>query len=526
MVTSAVTQISAISSAARWRVPATSAAAGKRHRLLVMSNRTPSAAPERTREVGGLVSVLDAALRDEHGVWLGWSGQVHDDARDLVIEGAAQPVHARFDLPRAARERFYAGFCNSVLWPLFHGFASRVRGGDADWDAYVDANERYARHALELTQRDATIWVHDYHLLLTARMLRALGHHGPIGLFLHIPFPIRELVASVPWGRELVDAMLAFDLVGFQTDESARNFVTAARMVPGTSCAVRAVQRGDHTTNVGVFPATICPEPFRAPADDPGSDQADDPGGEAPEIAGLRQILGDRRLILSVDRLDYTKGIPERLAAYEQMLDQFPAWRRRVTFLQIAVPSRTDIWDYDELRRTVEGLVGRINGRFGDIDWVPVRYLSRAYERDLLARLYRLADVALVTPLRDGMNLVAKEFVLAQDPARPGVLVLSPYAGAADTLTSALFANPFDPAGFARAIDRALREPLAERIERSRKLVASLEREGDARSWARAFLDRLAQAREVPRGDVHSLHGTPDAARSGEPLVAVPDLAR
>jgi len=297
-------------------------------------------------------------------------------------------------------------------------------------------------------------------------------------------------------------------------------------MVPGTRCAARAVQRGDHTTNVGVFPATICPEPFRAPADDPGSDQADDPGGEAPEIAGLRQILGDRRLILSVDRLDYTKGIPERLAAYEQMLDQFPAWRRRVTFLQIAVPSRTDIWDYDELRRTVEGLVGRINGRFGDIDWVPVRYLSRAYERDLLARLYRLADVALVTPLRDGMNLVAKEFVLAQDPARPGVLVLSPYAGAADTLTSALFANPFDPAGFARAIDRALREPLAERIERSRKLVASLEREGDARSWARAFLDRLAQTREVPRGDVHSLPGTPDAARSGEPLVAVPDLAR
>jgi trehalose 6-phosphate synthase len=265
--------------------------------------------------------------------------------------------------------------------------------------------------------------------------------------------------------------MCDFDLVGFQTQQFADNFLAAAGR------ASRPLP------TVGVFPATIDPGPFRVRTED------------AREVAGLRSALGERRLILGVDRLDYSKGIPERLAAYERMLDRFPEWRRRVSLLQISVPTRAEIPDYAELRERVEGMVGRINGRFGETDWVPVRYLYRSYDREVLAQLYRLADVALVTPLRDGMNLVAKEFIAAQDPERPGVLVLSQYAGAAETLASAVITNPFHPEGLATDIERALQMSTPERIVRHGKLLGALEREGDAKAWAQRFLDVLAPPR-------------------------------
>jgi trehalose 6-phosphate synthase len=442
----------------------------KRYSLLVLSNRTPAATGGRAREVGGLVSALEPALRDRDALWLGWSGQERGQGNRVVVDANEQPARARFDLPPVVRERFYAGFCNRVLWPLFHGFPTRVRGNHADWEAYVRANQRFARHAFELAHRDATIWVHDYHLLLVARALRALGHEGRIGLFLHIPFPARDVLDTVPWANDLVAAMTDFDLLGFQTEQSSRNFLTC----------VRPPDRNRVAGAIGVFPATIDPEPFHEQQDD------------ARDVAGLRGALADRRLIIGVDRLDYSKGIPERLDAFERMLERFPEWRRRVVFLQISVPSRAEIPDYADLRMRVEGMVGRINGRFGDADWVPVRYLYRSYEQQVLAQLYRLADVGLVTPLRDGMNLVAKEFVAAQDPGRPGVLVLSQYAGAAETLASALITNPFHPEGMASDIDLALRMALPERTHRHRMLLTALEREGDARKWAQHFLDRLA----------------------------------
>ena len=452
------------------------------HRFLVMSNRTPALTQGRTREVGGLVSALEPALRDADGVWLGWSGQAREHGSRVLVDDAAQPARARFDLPATVREQFYAGFCNRVLWPLFHGFPSRVNANAQDWEAYLAANERYAGHALELAKRDATVWVHDYHLLLAARALRARGHEGRIGLFLHIPFPAYEVLATIPWARELVEGMLAHDLLGFQTDSSAASFLAAARTVRGAVIDGWSIRYAGRTTRLGVYPATIDPAPFRASTDD------------APEVARLREALGSRRLILGVDRLDYSKGIPERLAAFERLLERSPDWHGRVVFLQVSVPSRAEIPDYAELRAKVEALVGRINGRFGETDWVPVRYLYRSYEHRVLAQLYRLADVALVTPLRDGMNLVAKEFVAAQDPARPGVLVLSQFAGAAETLTSALLTNPFHPEGLAADLDQALRMPAGERLHRHRMLVSALEREGDARVWARRFLEHL-----VPR---------------------------
>jgi len=383
-------------------------------------------------------------------------------------------VRARFDLPTSVREPFYTGFCNGVLWPLFHGFPQRVRPTDGAWGAYVQANERFARHAIELTWRTATIWVHDYHLLLAARALRFHGHQGRIGLFLHTPFPAGEVIQSIPWGAELVSAMCDFDLVGLQTQHAAHNFLTAAHGAP----------RGRPLPAIGIFPATIDREPFSAPQRE-----------EIREVAGLRQALGTRKLILGVDRLDYSKGIPERLLAYERLLERYPEWRRRVALLQISVPTRAEIPDYAELRERVEGMVGRINGQYGDTDWVPVRYLYRSYDQHVLAQLYRLADVALVTPLRDGMNLVAKEFVASQRVERPGVLVLSQYAGAAETLAGALITNPFHPEGLAADIDRALRMPAAERIQRQRTLVAALDSEGDAKMWASRFLDALAPRR-------------------------------
>jgi trehalose 6-phosphate synthase len=302
--------------------------------------------------------------------------------------------------------------------------------------------------------------------------MRAAGHRGPIGLFLHVPFPPGDVFETLPWADELLEAICAFDLVGFQTDRWAENF---------TACA--------HERS----PATII-----APV---GIDPADfklDTGDSDPEIIALAKQLGDRKLILGVDRLDYSKGIPERLAAFERLLEQHPEWRRAVTFVQVSVPSRREIADYAELRTRVEHLVGRINGRYGDADWVPVRYLYRSYNQRVLAQLYRLARVALVTPLRDGLNLVAKCFVAAQDERDPGVLVLSRFAGAAVELSEAILTNPYHTDGLAADLDTALRMPLVERRSRQAAL-AHVVSATTPHEWARTFLAQLEATRASRR---------------------------
>ena len=383
---------------------------------------------------------------------------------------AGTPSRAHFGLPAELRERFHDGFCHSVLWPLMHGFGARVRYSEDDWRAYVEVNELYARHASQLADPDATIWVHDFHLLLVARSLRARGHRGRIGLFVHVPFPDRDIFYAMPRGNELARAMLDFDLVGFQTRHFATNFLGCVR--------------GKRLPQVEVFPVTIDFEPYR-----PYPERLALP--ESPEVAGLRGALGDCRMILGVDRLDHSKGIPERLEAFDRLLERYPEWRRRVVLVQLSVPSRAELPDYAELRQRVETQVAQINERFGDASWVPVRYLVRSHGHDVLAQLYRLADVALITPLRDGMNLVAKEFVVAQRSESPGVLVLSQHAGAAETLNSALITNPFHREGLAADLDHALRMPQTERVRRHRMLASALEREGDAQVWAERYLDRL-----------------------------------
>jgi alpha,alpha-trehalose-phosphate synthase [UDP-forming]/trehalose-phosphatase len=449
--------------------------------LLVVSNRIPAAATgDRQREVGGLVSALEPALKQHGGVWLGWSGRERDAEPVIELDTDASPVRACFDLTPSWRRQYYAGFCNRSLWPLLHGFPGRVRYEDDEWTAYVEANDAFSRLAVGLVHRDAAIWVHDYHLLLVAAGLRHRGHRGPIGLFLHVPFPSRDAVETLPYAHELLGAMLSYDLIGFHTARWAERFRSAVQSTLPVAIDGDRIAHRQRTTQLAVFPIPIDAAPFRDGAATP----------TAPDVAGLLTMLGDRRLLLGVDRLDYSKGIPERLEAFERLLERYPAWRGRVCFVQISVPSRADVPEYAELRDRVEHLVGRINGRFGEANWVPVRYLYRSYPHDVLAQLYRMADVGVVTPLRDGMNLVAKEFVASQNDDQPGVLVLSRFAGAADELKAAVLTNPYHRDGLADDLHRALSMPPAERRERHRALSLAVLSRSPA-IWAAEFLAAL-----------------------------------
>jgi alpha,alpha-trehalose-phosphate synthase [UDP-forming]/trehalose-phosphatase len=454
--------------------------------LVVVSNRLPAApAPtERKREAGGLVSALEPALIARKGLWLGWSGLERENGLDLQVEPDATPARASFDYPPGWRENFYGGFCNQSLWPLLHCFPSRLRYVDDEWRAYVAANRAYAEAALRLVAPGGTIWVHDYHLFLAGAELRRLGHRGPIGFFLHVPFPPLDILETMPWARDLVEGLLSYDLVGFHTTRWTQNFTASALALCGAEVHDGYLRHQGRMVQYGVFPVGIEPSAFSGEIHDHPS----------PESEALRGSLEGRALVLGVDRLDYSKGIPQRLEAFGRLLALYPEWRGKVSFIQVSVPSRSDVPEYAELRHRVENLVGHINGDYGEAHWVPVRYLYRSYDQQALAQLYRAARVGMVTPLRDGMNLVAKEYVAAQDPADPGVLLLSRFAGAADELSQALLTNPYHPDGMATDLDRALRMPLAERKARHAASLVPVER-ATSTVWADRFLARLDACR-------------------------------
>ncbi|UJR80835.1 trehalose-phosphatase [Sandaracinus amylolyticus] len=453
--------------------------------LLVLSNRLPDAPSaaagesERARNVGGLVSGLAPALAARGGVWLGWSGGRRPGALELAVDETSSPVRASFDFHPEWHARFYNGFANRSLWPIFHGFPGRARYDESEWRAYVEVNDVFGEMATRLVSPGGTVWVHDYHLLLVAASMRARGHHGPLGLFLHIPFPALDLFETIPWSRALMDGMLAFDLVGFHTRRYAQSFVRCAEELARATATASGVRVDGREVRVGVFPLGIDAAPF----------EEIDAASEG-EIAELQVALRGRKLVLGVDRLDYTKGIVERLDAFGRMLELHPEWRGRVSMLQVAVPSRADVPEYAEQRRAIETLVGRINGEHGEAHWMPVRYVYRSYGRGQLAALYRAADVGYVTPLRDGMNLVAKEYVAAQDPTSPGVLLLSRFAGAADELEGAILTNPHDRDGMARDLVRALEMPVEERIARHAPMLERVRR-STPEVWADAFLREL-----------------------------------
>jgi len=479
----------------------------RRFGLLVVSNRLPELRSSRTsddgsrrKNVGGLVSALTPVLSARRGVWLGWSGRTTADAGGGMRSGVdleGSPALSWMDFPTAWQERYYNGLCNGALWPVLHSMPTRARIDHRDGVAYREVNAAFAEAAQRLVAPNASVWIHDYHLLLLGRALRERGHRGPIGLFFHVPFCGPELFNVLPWADELLRALLSIDLVGFHTAEYAANFLRCAGALPGVRVEADAAWCDGHRTAVGIFPIGIIPEQFQ-----PRSDAA-----VSEELDGLLKATAGRRLVLGVDRLDYTKGIPERLMAFGRLLTDVPEWRGRVCLVQVSVPSRADVPEYAQQRARVEQIVGNVNGEFGDADWVPIRYLYRSYGIDVLANLYRAADVGCVTPLRDGMNLVAKEYVAAQDPERPGVLLLSRFAGAAAELDAALLTNPYDVHGMAMDLDRALRMELIERRERHARLLTRVQRT-TAMSWAEDFLA--------------ALQGAADARSPASPAWAVP----
>jgi trehalose 6-phosphate synthase len=458
-------------------------------RLINVSNRVPLA---KTAAPGGLAVGVLAAMRARGGLWFGWNGETcSQEPGEPEITIRDSLTYATIPLPQTLYERYYSGFANGTLWPLFHYFLAGFRYDDQEYAAYEQANALFASRLSPLLAPADLIWVHDYHLIPLGEKLRALGVRQPIGFFLHVPFPHFEVLRALPTFAEIVRALLAYDLVGFQTETDRGSFLDAVRVLWGAQSVGEdgTVSTAGRTARTGVYPISVDVEAITQSAAKAAS--------SAP-VQRMMQSLVGRRLIVGVDRLDYSKGLLERFQAYRQFLESYPEQIGQVTFLQIAPLGRQKVQAYAQIRDSLEQSSGRANGRFADADWTPIRYLNRNFPHATLMGFLRAAQVCLVTALRDGMNLVAKEFIAAQDPDDPGVLVLSNRAGAACELTEALLINPYDTRGIARAIQRALTMPLAERRARHTTSLATL-RDNDIHRWHTRFIEELQAARG--RGD-------------------------
>ena len=449
-------------------------------RLIVASNRTATPGEQKA---GGLAVALWDALAERGGVWLGWSGDVvAQETRGIRLVREGKVEFALADLTEAEQEGYYLGYSNRALWPVFHYRVDLARFDDKDFESYAAVNRRFGRLLHQLARSGDVIWVHDYHFLLLGQELRSSGWQGPVGFFLHIPFPPSEIFAALPDHQRLARGMAEFDLLGFQTQRDVGNFRRYMRDQHGAEVLedgrLRAFGR---VIRVEAFPIGIDPEDIHRSAE----------GDEARAAAArVQRIICDRALVIGADRMDYSKGLPQRFLAFGRLLDDFEELRGQVNLLQIAPPSREAVDAYRDLREELDRLAGRVNADYSDLDWTPIRYLARGYSREVLAGLYRLARVGLVTPLHDGMNLVAKEYVAAQDCEDPGVLILSEFAGAAEQMPAALLVNPHDVNGMVDAIRRALGMPREERVERWRSLDEGV-RTHDVAHWRRSFLDAL-----------------------------------
>ncbi|NKF22258.1 alpha,alpha-trehalose-phosphate synthase (UDP-forming) [Solimonas marina] len=460
-------------------------------RLVVVSNRV---GPLRgATKAGGLAVALADALRTRRGLWFGWSGEVRDgpQGHEVQAQSLGGVTRAVIDLTSTEHDDYYNGFANRCLWPLFHFRLDLATFDRRYYEGYQRANQRFAQALTPLLRDDDLIWVHDYHLLPFGETLRDMGARQRLGFFLHIPWPVREILTALPHHEHLVRALFSYDLVGFQTEADLLRFQDYVLREAGGS------QRGNRLYAYGrsviaqAYPIGIDTDQFATLA---ASDEA---GHEA---AKLKAAIFDRTQIVGVDRLDYTKGLPERFQAYEKLLELYPEAHGQVSFLQIAPTSRGEVQEYIDIRHQLDALAGHINGRFAQLDWTPLRYINRAITRRQLAGIYRASRIGLVTPLRDGMNLVAKEYVAAQDPDNPGVLVLSRFAGSAKQMAAALIVNPYDPVGVAEAIETARHMPLAQRRDRHRALMHELRR-SDVASWSQNFLTALDHAvAAVPPG--------------------------
>lgn len=454
-------------------------------RLVCVSNRITL--PRKSAAPGGLAVGILGALKGSGGLWFGWGGDtVEHDPGEADIHIRDGVTYATIDLRTKEYDNYYNGYSNEVLWPLFHYFLKGMRYCTEQRDAYESVNRTFAHKLAPLLQPKDLIWVHDYHLIPLGRQLRECGVKRPLGFFLHIPFPNIEMLRVLPTYAELLRDLTCYDVVGFQTVNDLNAFRSGIEHLFGAE-AIRPDNRiriGERVLRAEVFPIGV------------DVDTVQSEGAEAVGTDVVRRMtdsLMGRQLMMGVDRLDYSKGLVERFTAYQNFLETYPDNVGRITYIQIAPLSRADVKAYVEIRQSLEQEAGRTNGRFADTDWTPIRYLNRNFPHATLMGFLRAANVGLVTPLRDGMNLVAKEFVAAQDANDPGVLVLSNLAGAARELSSALQVNPYDTHAVSRAIQMALSMPLPERIERHAAMLQVLRR-NDIGTWTRRFVEALEQS--------------------------------
>jgi len=462
-------------------------------RLLIVSNRLPvTVLDERTMKfqesVGGLASGLRAYLDsvkkdpDFDYIWVGWPGTTVKGPKKeqlksaLISEFKAYPVF----LSETAMDKFYHGFCNRTIWPLFHYFPSYAVYDEDYWNSYKQVNEEFCKEILKILEPGDVVWIHDYHLMLLPKMLRDRVPETAIGFFLHIPFPSYEVFRLLPsrWRKAILEGMLGADLIGFHTHDYTQYFAKCVSRITGHEHNMNRINVGDHLARANTFPMGIDFDKFNSAAD-------------SPEVSGkieeIRSTLRGRKIVLSVDRLDYTKGIVNRLRGYEAFLERSPGWHGKVTLIAVVVPSRVKMEHYQQMKRQIDELVGKINGKFGSVDWTPILYSYRYIPFEHLIALYRTSDIALVTPLRDGMNLIAKEYIATKIDGR-GVLILSEMAGASKAMCEAAIINPSNVKEIADALEEALEMPDEEQIRRN-EILRARTKSYDVVRWAEDFID-------------------------------------
>jgi trehalose 6-phosphate synthase len=458
-------------------------------RLIVISNRVSAPTGSHSGAQGGLAVALASALREYKGIWFGWSGDRADSfTGDIHFERSDGVTTATIDLEDQDVEEYYNGYANRTLWPLFHYRVDLAEYEREYAGGYRRVNERFAETVYPLVEDGDAIWIQDYHMFPLGDELRKRGCENRIGFFLHIPWPPRRLMSILPEAQALARSLFAYDVIGFHIDEWLQSFCDFAQQELGAVRDGEDLVLDGRRVRVMAVPIGIDVQEF-----------VDLAAGTKARLSyrQMRDSATGRDMIVGVDRLDYSKGLEERFLGYERFLTEHPEERKEVFLLQIAPPSRESVGSYQKIRRTLEELSGRINGEYADIDWVPIRYVNQGYPRDVLAGIYRAAKIGLVTPLRDGMNLVAKEYVAAQDPTDPGVLILSRFAGAATQLTDALLVNPYSAEEMSDAIMQALRMSKEERIGRWQKMMAVIERQ-DIGWWLDTFTTALMTPEPVP----------------------------
>lgn len=460
--------------------------------LVVVSNRVARAKANEPM-TGGLAAALLPVVERSGAIWVGSSGRVRDNATKdsfAEIETLGTGALALLDLPAVHYGGYYEGFANSALWPALHSRTDLIKVSQNDYQSYREVNAFMARALMRFRKPSAMFWIQDYHFLALGAEMRDLGVRNPIGFFLHTPWPARRVISGVPHHRELVEAMLAYDLIGFQTDDDRENFANYLRLDLNLDVDHGVVTSRFGKSRLATFPIGIDVDGFAAQAQRAASH---------PDVSRLRKSLHGERLAIGVDRVDYSKGLVNRISAFDRLFEMQPSLKRTVSLLQIATPSRGGIEAYSSLQDALSKQVTDVNGRHGEVDWTPIRYLSKGFSQTVLAGFYRAAQVGVVTPLHDGMNLVAKEYVAAQNPIDPGVLVLSKFAGAANELDTALLVNPHDIDGMARTIATALSMPATERRLRWEAMMAKL-RAGTIHDWFASFIAALetTQARIGP----------------------------